>query len=144
MAVAFASCHKADDLLDGLDKAESVSYLRNENGQDVTVIMRPGRHDTPASCTWLVPKGSEVQIADTERWGLTQHVNQSDTVFFRFADGTEVMHYYIDDLYPSGHLRFVPAVGNIFSIGLDVPDSEASWTMTPQPHHRSRYEYVIR
>lgn len=145
LSLSLASCSStAEDLLNGLNKAESVSYLRNESGQDVTVIIRPCRHSSLEECTWFVPKDSEVEIYDTEHWGLMQHVNESDTVFFRFSDGTEVLHYYVDDHYPSGNIRFVPTENNIFSIGLDVPVGKESWTQTQLPHNKCRNEYSIR
>lgn len=144
LGISLASCSTAEDLLDGLNKAESTSYLRNESGQDVTVVFRPCRHATLESCTWFVPKDSVVEIYDTEQWGLQQHINRSDTVFFRFADGTEVLHYYIDDHYPNHDIRFVPATNNIFSIGLDVPDDAESWIKTKLPHNKCHNEYVIK
>lgn len=143
ISTAFASCN-SEDIIDGLNKAESISFLRNESGQDVTVVIRPCRHDSQESCTWFVPKDSVIEIYDTERWSLQLHEYESDTVFFRFADGTVTLHYYIDDNYPSESIRFVPAENNIFSIGLDVPDTAESWTKTKLPHNKCRNEYTIR
>ncbi len=142
--LTFTSCHDAENIIDSLNKLSYQSYLRNESGQDVTVIMRPSRHSSEKECTWLVPKGSEIEIPDTERWGLMQRVYESDTVFFLFADGTRVLHYYTTENYPSDKHLFVPQVNNIFCTGLGIPEKEDTWTATKIRPQKYREEYIIR
>lgn len=142
--LAFTSCHRAEDIIDSLDKISNQSYLRNESGQDVTVIMRPGRHPIHYNFSWYIPKDSVVEIPDTERWDLTQRIYESDTVFFQFADGSTVLHYYLTENYPSGKHIFVPQRNNIFRIGLDIPDKEETWTTTKIRPQKYRCEYVIK
>lgn len=143
-ALAFTSCDKAEDVIYLLDKISYTSYLRNESGQDVTVIMRPYRHQSVRDCSWFVPKDSVVEIPDTERWGLQQHVFESDTVFFKFTDGTTVLHYYSTLNYPSDNHTYVPAVDNIFYIGLDIPVGKESWQTVKVRPKLYRYEYTIK
>ena len=144
MTLALTSCNKAEDILDSLNKISYQSFLRNESGQDVTVVMRPGRHSNEKECSWLVRKGEVVEIPDTERWGLTQRGYESDTVFFRFADGTCVLHYYMTENYPSDKHIFVPKENNIFSVGIDIPEKETTWTTTKMGKGKYREEYVIK
>lgn len=144
LLLAFTSCHKAEDIIDSFDKVSYQSYLRNESGQDVTVIMRPSRHPIHNNCSWHIPKDSIVEIPDTERWGLTQRVYESDTVFFLFNDGTSVLHYYVTENYPSDKHLFVPERNNIFNTGLGIPDKEDTWTTIKIRTKRYRCEYVIK
>lgn len=144
MLLAFTSCHKAEDIINSFDKISYQSYLRNESGQDVTVIMRPGRHPIHYNFSWHILKDSIVEIPDTERWGLTQRIYESDTVFFQFADGTTVLHYYLTENYPSDKHIFVPEENNIFKIGLGIPDKEETWTTTKIRPQKYRCEYVIK
>ena len=144
LSIALSSCSNADDIIDGLDKLAYQSYLRNESGRDVTVIMRPSRHLSQQECTWFVPKDSVVEIPDTEKWGLMQRVYESDTVFFRFSDGTSVLHYYTTENYPSDKHIFVPKENNIFCTGLGIPEKEDTWTSIKIRPQKYRYEYVIK
>lgn len=144
LAISSSSCHKAEDIIESFDKVSYQCYLRNESGRDVTVIMRPSRHSTEKECTWFVPKDSVVEIPDTEKWGLEQRVYESDTVFFRFADGTNVLHYYTTENYPSDIHIFVPQVNNIFCTGLCIPDKEDTWTTIKIRPQSYREEYVIK
>lgn len=144
LALAFASCDKAEEIIEGMDKLQYQSFLRNESGQDVTVIMRPDRHESQDECTWFVAKDSVVEIPDTERWGLTQHGYESDTVFFIFADGTCYKHYYTTVNYPCDQHIFVPATNNIFCTGLYFTGKDDSWTTIKIRPQRYRKEFVIK
>lgn len=139
--LAFTSCDKADDIIESLDKLSYQSYLRNNSGQDVTVSIRPGRHGSTEECTWFVPKDSVVEIPDTEKWGLEQRVFESDTVFFRFADGTCVLHYYMTENYPSDKHTYVPEANNIFYTGYGI--KEDTWITTKIRPKKYRREYCI-
>lgn len=143
-SIAYTSCDDAEELLHSLDKADYESFLRNESGQDVTVVIRPGRHASLADCSWFVPKDSVVEIPCTEEWGLMERGYASDTVFFYFADGTCVQHYYWTANYPSDEHHFVPTVNNIFRIGLDVPDDEETWTKVKYHGHLYHHYYSIK
>lgn len=140
---ALTSCHNADDIINSFNKISYQCYLRNESGQDVTVIMRPGRHEGPKDCTWFVPKDSVIEIPITEKWGLEQRVYESDTVFFEFGDGTCVLHYYMTENYPSDKHLFVPQANNIFCTGLGIADQQCTWTTTKIRPQKYREEYVI-
>lgn len=144
LTLTFSSCHGAEDIIDSFNKLSCQCYLRNESGQDVTVIMRPSRHSCEKECTWFVPKDSVVEIPDTEKWGLGQRIYESDTVFFRFADGSCVLHYYMTENYPSDKHVFVPKEHNIFYFGLGIPDKEETWTSTKIGPQKYREEYVIK
>lgn len=144
LCYTLTSCNKTEDIIDSFNKVSYQCYLRNESGQDVTVIMRPSRHWTEDECTWFVPKDSVVEIPDTEKWGLEQRVYESDTVFFRFADGTCALHYYTTENYPSDKHIFVPKENNIFYFGLDIPDKEETWTTIKVRPQRYREEYIIK
>lgn len=144
LTLAFSSCHEAEDIIYSLDKLSYQSFLRNESGQDVTVIMRPRKHLNPEECTWHVPCDSSIEIPDTERWGLMQRVYESDTVFFLFEDGTMVQHYFITENYPSDKHKFIPQENNIFSTGLGIPDQEDSWTTIKIRPKKYRCEYIIK
>lgn len=144
LALVCSSCNNAEDIINSLNKVNYQCYLRNESGQDVTVTMRPCRHWNEEECTWFVPKDSVVEIANTEKWELEQRVYESDTVFFRFADGSCVLHYYLTENYPSDKHIFVPKENNIFYVGLDIPDKEETWTTIKIRPQKYRQEYVIK
>lgn len=142
-AAVLSSCDKTEDIISGFDKVSYQSYLRNESGQDVTVIFRPNGIGAIEQYSRFVPKDSTVEIPDTELWGLQQRVWESDTVKFLFADGTCVLHYYLTENYPSDKHIFVPEDNNIFFIGLDIPDEKVSWIRTRIRPNKYRYDYVI-
>lgn len=144
LTLAFSSCHKAEDNIGSLDKISYQSYLRNESGRGVTVVMRPSRHSVSTDCSWYIPKDSVVEIPDTERWGLTQRGYESDTVFFRFDDGTSVLHYYMTENYPSDNHIYVPQKNNIFCTGLDFLGQDDTWTTIKIRPQRYRCEYIIK
>ena len=144
LMMTLSSCHKADDIIGSLDKVSYQCFLRNESGQDVTVIMRPSRHGNVSDCTWHIPQNSVVEIPDTEKWGLEQRVYESDTVFFQFANGTCVQHYYLTENYPSDKHIFVPQVDNIFCTGFGIPDKDDTWITSKIKSQRYRKEYIIK
>lgn len=144
LTMLFSSCHNAEDIINSFDKVGFQCFLRNESGQNVTVIMRPCRHRTEEECTWFIPKDSVIEIPNTEKWGLEQRVYESDTVFFRFADGTSVIHYYTTENYPSEKHIFVPQANNIFSTGLGIPDNVKTWITTKVRPQKYRDEYIIK
>ena len=144
LILAFSSCHKAEDIIDCFNKVSYQCYLRNESKQDVTVIMRPSRHWTEKECTWFIPKDSVIEIPDTERWGLMQRVYESDTVFFWFADGSSILHYFTTENYPSDKHTFVPRANNIFCTGQGIPEKEDTWITIKIRPQRYRNEYVIK
>lgn len=137
------SCSEADDIIAGLDKLSYESFLCNKSGQDVTVCFRPGRHDDVRDCTYFVPKDSTVEIPDTEPWGLSQRLYESDTVRFTFADGTVVLHTYQTLNYPSDNHVYSPEVHNIFQIGRTVPAEKQAWKETRPRPKRVRQVYEI-
>lgn len=144
MVCTLGACDGKDDLLDSLDKLSFEAYLLNESGQDVTVTFRPCRYDNPKEHTYFVPKGKSVQIPETEPWGLQQHVYESDTVIFDFADGTRLLHYYLTENYPSDNHTYFPEENNIFYINMLWPDTRDSWPKTKIKGRRYREEYVIK
>ena len=66
------------------------------------------------------------------------------TVFFRFDDGTSVLHYYMTENYPSDNHIYVPQKNNIFCTGLDFLGQDDTWTTIKIRPQRYRCEYAIK
>lgn len=146
LAFTFNACDKGDDLLHGLDKVSYRAYLHNESGQDVTVLIRPGTGLVYEP--YFVPKGAEVEIPDTELWGLQQRVYASDSVIFEFADGKRVTHCYVNMNYYQNprvdSIVYIPTVNNIFFTGIEVSEGMRTWKESKIQAKKHRYDYFIK
>lgn len=131
--IGLTSCES--ELIHMFDKLEYYSFLRNESGKDVKVVMLKG---TYAESTFDLPAGHELEIPDTDRWNLYVKSRPADTVWFEFADSTVLFHAYSSR---NDTVTYVPSDNNIFACS---SDGTGAWKRTRIRPQKYRLDYTIR
>lgn len=143
---ALTSCRDfVNDAVEDRYRNRYQDYLHNQTDQDVTVIFCCQGADARKH-SYLVPRGKEVQIPHEEFLAVSLRALERDSVVFRFADGSRIVHTYTNTNFgqDSYHFVYEPAVNNIFYTGYDIPSSDDAWVLTHLGTMKMRYDYTIR
>lgn len=140
-ALALSSCREEiDDWAEDMFRYNVANYIHNETSQDVTVTF-------PDKKSYLVHRGRAVQIPHSEYLNISNRYRETDSVVFRFADGTRIVHTYTNTAYgQDGMYKFAysPERNNIFYTGYDVTTREDSWVKSRVSSKKYRLDYTIR
>lgn len=123
-----------------LEKREYFSFIRNESGKDVKVILDKGSN---IEKSYQVPDGEELEIPDTDRWSMYVKTFPADTVWFEFADSTGYIHSYktLTDRYGQDSIVYSPAVNNILDCS---SDGTGAWKKSEIRTQKYKLVYTIK
>ena len=128
-AFALASCDLSD-IIGGMDKTRNFAYIRNSTELDVEI--RYSIYSNPMSIN--VKAGEEIEIPDTDRWGLVQNPEDVGEVRLAFNDGSTWTHHCTAD--DNNEPVFSPSSNNIMD--------EQSWERSKISGNKYRNTYTIR
>lgn len=144
----FNSCIDVEDLIYMFDKARDDAYITNQTDCDVTVRRKYfySTQENPGDSLYIISAGNTLEIPITDRWSMSQHTHEHDTVWFSFSDGTSYFHvahrYYDKNRMDS--IVYEPKDYNILKINnLSNERSENSWTHTKIKGRHYRYDFYI-
>lgn len=128
-------------LLASCEKASYQSYIHNDTDQGVYVEYCAGQS---ADTTIIhVEAHGVTEINDYDRYTLVGHYHGTDSVVFRFDDGTRTVHVFSTTHNPDGtgtHV-FTPEQNNILASDFDP---YPSWILENTRGNHFRYDYHIK
>lgn len=141
LAVLTISGVSSCDFLHMFDKLQNFCYISNSLDKDVEISCS---FDYDGLYNFKVPAGGQVEVPDIFCWDIrVKGVNDRDTVFFKFSDGTGFIHTSECTAGPGGHERisYSPSENNI--LYHDMLD-DGAWVKGSKGHNKVTYTYTIR
>ncbi len=141
-----SSC--SDGLLSMFDKARDDAYITNQTDCDVTIRRKYyySTENDPGDSLYVIPAGRTLQIPITDRWSMSLHTHEFDTVWFYFSDSTSYIHtaHAMRDRKGQDSIVYDPADYNILKInGLSTKPGDNSWTYSKIKGKHYRYDFHV-
>lgn len=127
-AIALTACDPGG-IVGGMDKTRNYAFIRNSTEHNVEIEYNIYSNSKRIS----VKAGEEIEIADTDRWGLIQNPEDVGEVRLSFSDGSTRTHYCTAD--ENNEPVFSPSSNNIMD--------EQSWVRSKISGNRYRNTYTL-
>lgn len=146
--LALYSCGDMEDLLYMFDKTRYDAYITNETDCDVTIRRKyfyksdDGSYDS----LYHIKAGQELEIPITDRWSMSLHTFEYDTVWFYFSDSTTCIHtaHRLRDIKGFDSMVYVPKDYNILKIdNLSTNPEDNCWEKSKIKGRHYRYDFYI-
>lgn len=146
--LALTSCGDMSDWLYMFDKARDDAYITNETDCDVIIRRKYFYHteEYAGDSLYIIAAGQELEIPITDRWSMSLHHQEYDTVWFNFADGTSYIHtaHAMRDRNGYDSIVYEPKDYNILKINnLSSQKEDNSWTHTKIKGRHYRYDFYV-